>query len=253
MDKTLAKGLRLLEEVARNDSVGVSELATRLDLTKSNVHRLLQTLVTCGYVRQEPNGRYAATQRTWEVGYQAWIQSAIGKAASPFASHLARRSGCLVHLTVADGSDLLFVEQMGQPTPHPIHGFWPVGGRLNCSQFLAGGHDLIAMQIAFLAFLPRATLKKAIASLGERHLPSEQVADIQRRIDAARRRGFALNRGEWFSDMRGAAAPFFNADSTVAGVLGFNSVADEMSEKDLDRWAAATKSSADAITQALAR
>lgn len=252
MDKTLAKGLRLLEEITRTDSAGVSELAARLQLTKSNVHRLLQTLVACGYVQQQPDGRYAATLRAWEAGYQAWTRSAISKAASPFASHLARRSGLLVHLTVADGSDLLFVEQMGQPTPHPIHGFWPVGGRLHCSEFLAGGHDLIAIQIALLAFLPRATLKKAITSLGERRLPSEQLSDIQDRIDAARRSGYALNRGEWFSDMRGAAAPFFHADSSVAGVLGFNAVADQLSGKDLDQWAAATKSSAGAITQALA-
>lgn len=54
LNSTFSKGLVLLEAMANSDkSCGVTELARQLSLGKSNVHRLLQTLVHHGYVRQE--------------------------------------------------------------------------------------------------------------------------------------------------------------------------------------------------------
>ncbi|MEP5718578.1 MAG: helix-turn-helix domain-containing protein, partial [Alphaproteobacteria bacterium] len=52
MNNTLVNGMALLEVLAHSDrALGVSELAARVDLGKSNAHRLLQTLTELGYVR----------------------------------------------------------------------------------------------------------------------------------------------------------------------------------------------------------
>lgn len=49
MDSTLIKGLTVLEHLAGSEAPrGVSDLARSLNLTKSNVHRTLQTLVAAG-------------------------------------------------------------------------------------------------------------------------------------------------------------------------------------------------------------
>mgnify|MGYP003339094186 FL=1 len=51
MDTTVIKALTILEALASSDTpLGVTELANRLGLSKSNVHRLLQTLGSRGYV-----------------------------------------------------------------------------------------------------------------------------------------------------------------------------------------------------------
>ena len=51
MDTTVAKALSILEALAASERpLGVTDLATTFDLTKSNVHRLLQTLAARGYV-----------------------------------------------------------------------------------------------------------------------------------------------------------------------------------------------------------
>ena len=69
LDSTLSKGLRVLETIAGSrGGIGVSELSRRLDLTKSNTFRLLQTLVALGFVRQESDKTYSATLKTWQVG-----------------------------------------------------------------------------------------------------------------------------------------------------------------------------------------
>ncbi|HVK32095.1 MAG TPA: helix-turn-helix domain-containing protein, partial [Burkholderiaceae bacterium] len=70
MDTTFVKGLQVMEALARNPQLcGVSDLARHLGMTKSNVHRLLQTLVACGYVRNmEQSGKYELTLKVWELG-----------------------------------------------------------------------------------------------------------------------------------------------------------------------------------------
>ena len=52
MDKTLLKGLMVLEAVTdvENQPKTIDELAARVGLTRSNTHRTLQTLVHAGYV-----------------------------------------------------------------------------------------------------------------------------------------------------------------------------------------------------------
>jgi len=64
------KGLRVVETLAKHPHLsGVTELARHLGLTKSNTHRLLQTLVASGYVRNlEQGGRYELTLKLWELG-----------------------------------------------------------------------------------------------------------------------------------------------------------------------------------------
>ncbi len=59
MNNTLSNGLHILEHLASNaKSYSVSGLARELELPKSHVHRLLQTLVECDYVIQDESRQY---------------------------------------------------------------------------------------------------------------------------------------------------------------------------------------------------
>src|SRR5947209_5093927 len=64
MDKTLLKGLSVLETLAGMDAGGctIDALAVRVRLSRSNTHRTLQTLVHAGYVeRDAAQGGYRNT------------------------------------------------------------------------------------------------------------------------------------------------------------------------------------------------
>ena len=59
MNNTLANGLTLLAFLSGTaEAYSVTELAQHLDLPKSHVHRLLQTLVGMGYCLQDEDRRY---------------------------------------------------------------------------------------------------------------------------------------------------------------------------------------------------
>jgi DNA-binding IclR family transcriptional regulator len=69
VDKTAVKLLRLYEHLCRAETpLGVSALASRLRLTKSNAHRILRTLTGLGYALQTPDGQYTPTLKAWELG-----------------------------------------------------------------------------------------------------------------------------------------------------------------------------------------
>lgn len=69
MDKTLTKGLAILEALARRKQpIGASDVAKILGLTKRNTHRLLQTLQQLDFVQKErEGGRYKLTTKLWEI------------------------------------------------------------------------------------------------------------------------------------------------------------------------------------------
>jgi IclR family KDG regulon transcriptional repressor len=254
VDTTFVKGMSILEQIARSDAPrGVTELSEALGMTKSNVHRLLQTLMGCGLVqRDESTARYVATLKIWELGHEVWLRSKLRAATSPLVEELARRTREMVHVAIIDGDDLLFFEQVGNPTAYPFRMFWPIGGRMHCWQILPGGKDLTAIQIAYLSVLPDKKCQSILAMLRTEISRSAKTQDaIMKRISAARQAGYALNHGEWNDEMRGAASVFFHKDGQPAGILGLNGPAQRVDPTTVERWGNLARHAAESISYEL--
>ncbi len=252
MDKTLVKGLAVLEALARSDRPrGITELGQQLGMTKSNVHRFMQTLTDCGYIKQdEESGRYLPTLKSWEIGYEVLSRSTLKRAFSPYAEDLARRTGQLVHVAVVSGDELMFMEQIGAPNPHPLRR-WPIGGKMKFWEFLPGGHDLVAIQLAYMATLVGTQQKWLLKKVDDESHHAITSKDLLKRIEETKKRGYAINQGEWHEAVRGSAATFFYANGEAAGVLGLMAQSEGDSLADLDRWGKTNKECADAISYAL--
>lgn len=252
MDKTLVKGLAVLEALARSERArGVTEVSQELGMTKSNVHRFMQTLTECGYIKQDAeSGRYLPTLKAWEIGYEVLSRSTLKRSFSPYAEDLARRTGQLVHVVVVSGDELQFLEQIGAPNPHPLRR-WPIGGKMKFWEFLPGGHDLVAIQLAYMATLPVPQQKWLIKKVDEESHHSIAAKDLLKRIEETKKRGYAINKGEWHEAVRGSAATFFSEGGEPAGVLGLMAQSEGASLADLERWGKANKECGDAISYAL--
>ena len=70
MSASVEKTLQLIEALGRcTGPAGISELGRDLQLNKSTVYRLVDTLVRQGYAQQDPETRhYALTTKLWEMG-----------------------------------------------------------------------------------------------------------------------------------------------------------------------------------------
>lgn len=121
MEKTFAKGLMLLETlVALEEPASVTRLANLLGLYKSNVHRLLQTLVACGYVVQTAEGRYTPSLRLVEMGGTVWRAVDLAALATPTLREIAAMSGHPAWLLVAEHGGLRVRAASGTGTGQAI-------------------------------------------------------------------------------------------------------------------------------------
>jgi DNA-binding IclR family transcriptional regulator len=143
MNNTLIKGLGLLEVLAHSERpLGVTELATRVGIGKSNVHRLLQALVELGYVRRDAdNGAYAASIRLWELGSAVLANLDLKRAAQGWMDWLLDRTRETVHLSVLDGDEVVYVHKLD--SPEPVRAYTQIGGRAP-AHCVATGKALLA-------------------------------------------------------------------------------------------------------------
>ena len=212
MDKSFAKGLAVLEALARGGRArGVTELSRELRMTKSNAHRLLQTLVAQGFARHDAaHGTYTAGLKLWELGTGVLAQLDVRDFAMPHLQTLARRCGETVNLAILDGLHVLFIERLeaGQPVRSGY-----VGVR-------APAHAL-ATGKALLAHAPEQTVAEACArpQAFTKHTITDPAA-LRVELAGVRRQGYATNRGEWRELVNSIAAPVWGPRQQPVAAIG---------------------------------
>lgn len=239
MEKTVAKAMKALELLCRAETpLGVTEIARALSLNKSNVHRLLGTLLALGYVRRAENAAYAASVKVWELGALVWAHNDLGRVAKPYLAELCARTGETVFVTVLDGCDVLYLEK--QESAHPVRIAATVGGRLP-SYCSASGRVLLAYAadgerriqgIKFTRYTPNTITS-----------PKEFRAALQK----VRQQGFELSVEEYMPGVCGLAVPIRGGSGDVTAALGLAALRQRLSDAKMKRLLAALREAADRI------
>ncbi|MGQ0575468.1 MAG: IclR family transcriptional regulator [Pseudonocardia sp.] len=127
---TVRNAARLLKSfLTREESIGVSELARRLGLGKSNVHRLLATLVGEGLVEQDPHtGGYRLGIVMFELGEAVKVHLDLHAAAGPVLAHLRAQTGESSQVGVLDGDEVVYVDRL--ESAHTLRLFTETGRRV---------------------------------------------------------------------------------------------------------------------------
>ncbi len=243
MDKTLIKGLTLLEALATGPAPrGVSDLAQATGLTRSNAHRTLQTLVAAGYARQQADGRYDCSLKIFELGNAVIARIDVATVAGPFIQALAEKTEETVHLSVLDGADVVYVQKID--SPQPVRAYSRVGGRAPAS--------CVATGKALLAFQGQAERDAVIGQLHP-YTPRSitDPGELAEELDRIRQQGYAINRGEWRESVCGLAAPIFDAAGQAVAGVGISGPRQRLTSSKLRGFSGEVLATASAISQAL--
>jgi DNA-binding IclR family transcriptional regulator len=213
METTLAKGLNILEALARsNGPRGVSELGRELGMTRSNAHRLLQTLSVLGFVRHDPVlGQYEATLRLFELGSAVVSGRDIRTVSQPLMQQLRQRVDENVILSVRDGCEIVVLDRVeGTRT---LRTYTPLGSRNPMHSTSAGK--------LLLAYASRDIVESVLQRL-EKFTARTIVSASKLQIELARIRGqgYATAQAEWREDVGGVCAPIRQSDGIVVAALG---------------------------------
>ncbi|MHC1562588.1 IclR family transcriptional regulator [Actinomycetospora sp. C-140] len=181
---------RLLKEFSFTDrELGVAELARRLGLGTSTVHRMLATLADERLLERGPSGTYRLGLAVHELGASVAPHVGLHEAAMPAMAGLRHVTGETVQLAVLDGMHSVYVERL--ESPHTVRIFSRVGTRLPATTTSTGK--------VLLAALPADELDaRLVAWTPERPTP-HSIADeatLRRRLREIVERGWADNREE---------------------------------------------------------
>ncbi|MEV4078501.1 IclR family transcriptional regulator [Nonomuraea fuscirosea] len=204
MMQNVINALRVLEEVAARQPIGVGELARELGLPKSTVQRSLRTLNEAGWIR--PAGgevtRWQVTSKALQIARTTEL--GLRDAAMPVMEELRQRTGETIHLMVPEGDAVVLIERL--ETDKPLRIVLPLGIRLPLHASANGK--------AVLAHLRRP----AGALLGYTGTTITDPDALRAELDGVLARGYADNRGEWRSDIAAVAAAVLGPDGPIASL-----------------------------------
>ena len=223
---------QILDLLAETKSeLGATELAQRLQLHKSTVHRLLVTLERHRFLQKNPdNAKYGLGWRLFELGALAVSRVDLLGMARPHLEALVKQTGETAHLGVVAGGELISIASVETNRSLRLPG--TVGRRspLYCS---SQGKSILAFSNEAAA----AAMIRGIQFKGYTRNTITSAARLMLELDRVRKCGYALDNEEFEDDLRCIGAPVFNHEGQVVAAMSIAGPAYRLGNREIPRLA----------------
>lgn len=211
----LERGLRLLGEFSRQDRVlGAPELARRLNIPRSTVFRMLNTLETLGFVRKADGGAaYRLDTAVLRLGFEYLASLELTDLGRPLLERLRDATGYSTNLVVRDRRSAVVVAKVSAPTPFVSTVF--VGTRLPTHATLLGRAVMCDLSLPELFDLYGADPLPPHSAHTPRSVPA-----LHALLQEDLARGYVIERGFYEAIVGSIAAPVRDASGRVIAALG---------------------------------
>ncbi|WP_280422261.1 IclR family transcriptional regulator [Nocardia carnea] len=108
----MQRAASILDVLDGAEPMNLSQIVAATRLPLSSTHRALEQLVALRWVHRHGK-EYQLGMRIIELGSAASQQNALRRAALPGLHWLHRVTGCIVHLGVLDGDEVVYLEKVG--------------------------------------------------------------------------------------------------------------------------------------------
>lgn len=236
-DKTLLVLSAALRHPRLTDIVGAT------GLSKTSVHRIIQTLLKHEYLAQASDATYYPGPESLRLISTAFRRIDISTLAAPYAAALAEKIGAQVHVGARNGNEAIYILVEESSAPYRIAS--EVGDRLNLGT--------TAMGKCFLAADPQA-LARYIDGTGLHPRTPKSITDpglFHEELNRVRERGYAIDDEENVPGVRCIGAPIADYRGAVTHCLSVSTLAMEHSVEQLEEIAPEVISTAGAISAAL--
>ncbi|NIM95338.1 MAG: helix-turn-helix domain-containing protein [Anaerolineales bacterium] len=245
--RALSRGLCLLEILAAApQGLALTDMAEKADLSKSSTHRLLHTLISNGYVLQNPSTcHYLPTRKLLKLSHQMMEGTSFRSIAHPHLRQLAETTGETAHLVLLENGDAVYVEKV--ESPNSIRMVSSIGMRvpLHCT----------GVGKAILAHLPHGELQEILETRELRRYTENTITnqdDLLLNLKDTVERGYAIDYGEHEEHVCCIAAPLFARTEKVIGAVSIAAVSYRVDLEILHSWWPVLKSHANQMNTELA-
>jgi IclR family acetate operon transcriptional repressor len=209
----LDRGLVVLQALAREGFMSLTDLSLKVGVPTSTVHRILITLEKHGFVViSEDTNEWSIGIEAFRVGNAYLDRTNLIEASRKAMRELMEATGETANLAIADGGDVVFISQV--ESHNPIRAFFRAGTR--------GHMHASGIGKALLASMVRREVEKILHSKGCPEFTAKTItspAELFRDLEITRERGWAFDDEERYDGMRCIASCIYNAfGEAVAGI-----------------------------------
>lgn len=184
--------LRVFEEVAVRQPIGVSELSRVTGVPKSSVQRCLVTLQQAGWLRivDREHARWGLTMKALVLGLRSAGEQDLRELAKPVIKDLAAETSETVFLGLRDGAEYFIVAR--EDSSQLVRVFLEVGTRVPLTASSGG--------VAIIARLEPGEIEELLRSEPREFEGASLLGPDEMRQEIARtaERGYAMNISSWY-------------------------------------------------------
>ena len=228
--------LRLLRLFGERPSIGIAEAGRAIGVARSTAHRLMQMLSHHGYAVQDPRSRaYVAGPELVRMAVAIVRDLDIRSIAEPVMRDLVDALGETVHLSILQGSEILFIDSVESRKSLRIG--TRTGQKMPAHATAAGKVLLAELEPErLLSLYPDTSLEaRTVRTIASRR-------DLLAQLATVRERGYAVNVGESEDEVSSVAVPVTDARGQVRAALA---IAVPRARLDLERVPAIARTLAD--------
>lgn len=245
--KSLQKALRILLYMSEHGpELGVTQLASGLNLNKTTVHRLLNAMKKFDLIEKNPDGdRYRLGLKLHELGTRAIESRTLRTEAHRFLLELSCASRETVSLAVPGPGGVLCLDRVdSRDSIATVR--TPIGARFpaHCA----------AVAKAAIACLPEDELDAILSIAGlTPYTPftMTSLSEVKKNLREVASRGYALDSQELERGLTGVAAPVRSREGRVIAAVGMVGPTPRFRGKELAQKIALTKNIAAKISASL--
>lgn len=216
--QSVVKTLSVLEALAAEGELGLTELAVKVGSHKSTMYRFMCTFCELGYVRRDPETeRYSLTLKIFELGTSVYESVSLVKLASPVLARLSASTKETIHLAVLDDSRLVYLSKIESTYALRVSMQSRVG--FSAPEYCTGVGKIL------LAWADAGRLETYLSTCDFARFTDKTITDrleFAAELQAIRNRGWALDDEEHECGVRCVAAPIRNRNGAVVAALSIS-------------------------------
>lgn len=223
--QSVARALDILDHFNKKKEMGISEISQCMELSKSTVYGLVNTLAAYGYLEQNlETKKYSLGMKLFELGCVVEKRLDLRNEARPFCEKISKQYGQTVHLATHYEGEVVYIDKFDMPDF--LITYSQVGKRAPMSCTGVGK--------AMLAYLPWEYSKKYVVEKGfciktPKSIKSEE--ELKSELEVITKKGYSIDDEEIEIGLRCVAAPVFNHKGEPVAAISLSGMANKMTEE----------------------
>ena len=115
--KSVTKAFAIIDALDKAEELSISQLSEILEMDKTTVHRIVNTIKESGFVIQNPNTKkYSNSRKFYMYGRNVLHKNELGDIARPYIRQIAQITGETVNLGIRVENSVVYIDRAQSET-----------------------------------------------------------------------------------------------------------------------------------------